>query len=79
MSKDKISAPNNVGPEPTEALGIVDLITGKITDHKPGHDQSSPQAAQDQAELPPSEPNAAPRASLADRLRHDLTGKGDPK
>ena len=34
---------------------------------------------QEQAELPPYKPNAAPKTSLAERLRKGVTGKEEPK
>jgi len=69
------------GPKPPEAFGIADLIPGQVIDHKPGYDQSPPPAAegQEQAELPPYKPNAAPKTSLAERLRKGVTGKEEPK
>ena len=73
-SKDK-------APQPTEALGIADLIAGQVIEHKPGHDQSPPPAAraQGQAELPPSQPHAAPGTSLAERLRQRLKRQEESK
>jgi len=66
----------NKAPQPPEAFGIAELITSHVVDHRPGYDDSPPAVAvSEQAELPPHRPGAAPRTSLAERLRQGLTGE----
>jgi hypothetical protein len=73
--------PDTPGPKPPEALGIADLITQHVVDHKPGYDQTPPPAVLDegQGELPPHKPDAAPRTSLSERLRQGLTNEEETK
>ena len=70
------------GPKAPEDFGIADLISSQVIDHKSGHDQSPPPSAaksQERAEIPPYKPNAAPKSSLAERLRKGPEGEENSK
>lgn len=78
--------PEDIGPQPREALGIVNLIESQLSPQQPGFDPTPPPAAggeatrtQQEATFPLFNPDAVPRASLAERFRQDLVGKEESK